>query len=148
LSHRDQGSVEQITLCLSSSSTRTPRPVNIDRVRSESSDWSRPDVLRTWSLCYVHEMLAFTNDLSRCNFRPHQLDLGSEEVKITIEHIGYPCVGSACLSGITSLRLHMLLESTKKLSLLFWTAQSSIHDSAGLALPSLDSPTPQVKTGG
>ena len=44
--------------------------------------------------------------------------------------------------------VRLFLESTTKLFLLFWTALSSIHDSAGLALPSMDWPTPQVKSGG
>ena len=44
--------------------------------------------------------------------------------------------------------VRLFLESTTKLFLLFWTALSSIHDSAGLALPSMDWSTPQVKSGG
>jgi len=76
---------------------------------------------------------------------PRRLGLCSGVANRTIETWITVALGRPILSGCLRLFLH---ESTTKLFLLFWIALSSIHDSAGLALPSMDWPTPQVKTGG
>ena len=77
---------------------------------------------------------------------PRQLDFCSEAANMTIETWATVALGR---SAYLSRFLRLFLASTTKLFLLFfWTAQSSIYDSAGLALPSLDWRTPQVKSGG
>ena len=131
---------DHITQIVRLSFSSTPRAVNHRRTRDQTTDHG----LVCYSICKRGRCVVSSRcwqSLSLPGLMPRRLGLCSGVANVTIETWITVTLGrSVCLDVYVCF-----FESTTKLFLLFWIALSSIHDSAGLALPSMDWPTPQVK---